>query len=388
MKEKHKILMICHDGLLYGASRSLLNWIDDISCKDSKYEFIFLIPSKKGGLYTKLKERNYEIITLKYYLPIWKFDRMSLTHNLKNIMRMVLCFVVNPFAYLKLKDLCKKRKIEIIHSNSLAVVIGAQVAKKMGISHVWHVREYMEEDHMLKFWYREKTMMKYYKYSYAIFISKAIKEKYKLKFNNQNQTVIYNKVEYDVSYEKNRQFMEDGTCNILIAGKLAKNKGQKEAILAISELNKIGLKSKLYICGEGAYEEELKEIIKNKNLQNIEFLGFREDLNKIRANMDVALVCSKSEAFGRVSVEAMYYENLVIGADTAATLELIEDKKNGYLYKSECFLDLAKKIEFSIKNKEISREIIKNAKKEALCKYNNSIYTKILDIYDNIIQKN
>lgn len=60
--------------------------------------------------------------------------------------------------------------------------------------------------------------------------------------------------------------------------------------------------------------------------------------------MHAALVCSSSEAFGRVTLESMLSGLPVIGADTAGTGELIINGMNGLLYKNKDENDLALKI--------------------------------------------
>lgn len=389
MKENTKILIVCHDSLLYGASQSLLNWIEDMDKNYYKmYEFIFLLPTNKGELYSILVNRGYKVINTRYYMPIWKFDKKSINYFIKNIGRIILNIIFNPLAVRKISEICKKENVKLIHSNSLAAVIGKEVADNIGVNHIWHVREYMEEDHMMKICYPFKNIDKLYSTSYAIFISKAIEKKFILKFIPGKSTVIYNKVKYENNYIKQRLFMEDNICNILIAGKISYNKGQREAILAIDKLNKKGLKVNLYVCGEGEYQRELEKLIDENDINNIKFLGFRKDLKEIRKNIDIALVCSKSEAFGRVTVEAMYYENLVIGANTAATMELIKDGENGYLYKYGDVDDLVSKIENVIRNKERSINIIKYAKINSINKYSNSIYPKILNVYESAVKNN
>ena len=61
---------------------------------------------------------------------------------------------------------------------------------------------------------------------------------------------------------------------------------------------------------------------------------FQSDLYELRKHADIALMCSRGEALGRVTVEAMLSENLVIGADSAGTKEIIQNKVTGYLYKT------------------------------------------------------
>jgi glycosyltransferase involved in cell wall biosynthesis len=59
---------------------------------------------------------------------------------------------------------------------------------------------------------------------------------------------------------------------------------------------------------------------------------------------DIVLVCSRSEAFGRVTIEGMFSGRPVIGARSAATAELIKDGVNGLLYDPGNPGDLAEKI--------------------------------------------
>ncbi len=63
------------------------------------------------------------------------------------------------------------------------------------------------------------------------------------------------------------------------------------------------------------------------------------------AAADCVLVCSKSEAFGRVTIEGMKSGRVVIASNTGAGSELIEDGKNGYLFSPEDAETLAQIVE-------------------------------------------
>jgi glycosyltransferase involved in cell wall biosynthesis len=64
----------------------------------------------------------------------------------------------------------------------------------------------------------------------------------------------------------------------------------------------------------------------------VRFTPFTPDPLARLGDADVALMCSSSEAFGRVTVEAMKLGRPVIGADAAGTAELVRDGWNGLLY--------------------------------------------------------
>ncbi|MFT8592315.1 MAG: glycosyltransferase [Bifidobacterium sp.] len=66
---------------------------------------------------------------------------------------------------------------------------------------------------------------------------------------------------------------------------------------------------------------------------------------------DIALVCSKCEAFGRVTIEAASAGCIVIGADTGATPEILS-KIGGIKYILGSCEDLGEKIREVIQSKE------------------------------------
>ena len=76
--------------------------------------------------------------------------------------------------------------------------------------------------------------------------------------------------------------------------------------------------------------------------------------------MDVGLMLSKSEAFGRVTVEYMFNNLAVIASDTGANPELVNDRKTGYLYKLGDIASLADKMEQLINNRDLLMEMASN----------------------------
>jgi glycosyltransferase involved in cell wall biosynthesis len=65
----------------------------------------------------------------------------------------------------------------------------------------------------------------------------------------------------------------------------------------------------------------------------VDFLGYSSDVGNIRKDYDIAVVASKSEAFGRVTIEAMHSKMTVVASDCGANPELIENGKNGFLFE-------------------------------------------------------
>jgi glycosyltransferase involved in cell wall biosynthesis len=76
-------------------------------------------------------------------------------------------------------------------------------------------------------------------------------------------------------------------------------------------------------------------------------------------------MCSKCEAFGRVTIEAMKIGIPVIGSNTCGTVELIEHERSGLLYEQGNPSGLANEVIKLIKYPELKERIIKEAKNHA-----------------------
>ena len=113
---------------------------------------------------------------------------------------------------------------------------------------------------------------------------------------------------------------------------------------------------KVFIIGEGPDETRLRQYVKKNNLDHfVVFCGYREDVRQVLDTMDIGVVCSRSEGFGLVTCEYMESSMPVVGADSGATPELIDDGYNGYLYPLGKAAILADKLKELIndKNKRI-----------------------------------
>ena len=89
-------------------------------------------------------------------------------------------------------------------------------------------------------------------------------------------------------------------------------------------------------------------------------------MRRFYENADIYLMTSKSEAWGRVTAEAMAAGCLVIGADSGATPELLINDVTGVLYLSGDYVEIAKKINASICNITKSKKIASAGRSYAL----------------------
>ena len=226
----------------------------------------------------------------------------------------------------------------------------------------------------------------------VIFISEATRLYWQKKISYRDSCMIYNGFDLE-QYISYRDLEQRETIRILIAGIICPKKGQMDAVKAIQTIKENGIHHiKLSIVGEGErqYVGKMKEYIRKSELEDyIEIRSFQKDLRGLREDSDIALMCSRDEALGRVTIESMASQLLVIGADSGGTSELIADNKTGYLYEVGNWRQLAEKILYAVDNWDTSCDIIKLAQTMVIEKFSIDKYAKkIEEIYREIIDSN
>ena len=108
------------------------------------------------------------------------------------------------------------------------------------------------------------------------------------------------------------------------------------------------------------YKKNLEKKIAEYGLTDVvTFLGEVDNMKRMRAKMDIELMCAWQETFGWVTVEGMRSGLIVIGSNTGATPEILSDNSTGLLYQQGNPESLADRIAWVISNKEEAREIAK-----------------------------
>lgn len=348
------ILLVAHERNLGGASKSLVTLADELQRRGHKA--IVIVPFKSGQVYAKLKEL--QIPVYKIFFGWWMMPSYW-NPFLKAAFRFLYATERIPAS--KIARVARREQIQVIHSNSSAIDVGAVAAKLAKLPHVWHFREFGDMDYQLEYLKGRKKSCRFVSdmEGKAVFISRNLREYYKEEIPDRKCEVIYNGIAEDFLCPKEYVGNRPKTI-FLISGNLHRNKGQNLALQAAKILREKGVEDfELWIAGQASamsdskkFEEELKAF-SERHLQGIcKFLGFVSDMKEVRQRADIELVCSNREAFGRVTIEAMMSGNPVLATDTGANPELIEDRQNGRLFKNGNAGDLAEKMQWFMENPE------------------------------------
>lgn len=177
--------------------------------------------------------------------------------------------------------------------------------------------------------------------------------------------------------------------NVLYVGRMSYAKGLFELLEAIKNLK--GCKDlRFYLIGKGDMENKIKKYIKNETINNVRLLGNlkHEELIIYYQNASIFVFPSHYEGSPTVVLEAMSSGLPSILSDIPAHKALINNEKNGILFKKCSSKDLTDKIEYLARNINLRKKIGHNARKSIEMNFTwDKISLEFENLYESLIKK-
>jgi glycosyltransferase involved in cell wall biosynthesis len=373
-----RIVWISHSGGLGGTELALVETVKGLTARGTEVHVI--VPTH--GKLANLLEANGATISV---IPCawWVSPRMTFPRAIRHLYYN-LC--VGPMDTARV---LRKTSPNLVITNTLTVPFGAFAAKLVGIPHVWYIHEFLTEDHGLTFDIGTSfSLFLVNKLSVRVIVtSQAVYKKFQKWIPADKMRVIYDGVDVPAVSAKTRE--GKGDFRLVLVGRKTWSKRQEDAIRAVHLLVGKGLNVRLALVGDETpdYGTYLHKLVEGLGVQKqVDFISFTDSPCSYVVDSDVALMCSKCEAFGRVTIEAMKQGKPVIGANSGGTAEIIKDGWNGYLYEPENYADLAKKIEILYQNRETAMQMGSRAQEWALSTFNlNNYTTALLSLFEEIL---
>jgi len=133
-------------------------------------------------------------------------------------------------------------------------------------------------------------------------------------------------------------------------GRIDRTKGLDVLISAFSEVRRRVARAKLLLVGDiegkgSSFKEELIREVDSLDLSDaVLFAGWQQDVVPYLAAIDVLVMPSRIEDFGRSAVEAMAMRIPVIASDTTALPEIVVNDKTGYIVPVDDVTRLAERM--------------------------------------------
>ncbi|HSQ56582.1 MAG TPA: glycosyltransferase family 4 protein, partial [Gemmata sp.] len=328
------IAFVTHYTELYGANLSLLNLIAGLASYGVRAH---VICPDRGDLLPALARQNIPAAVIPF--EWWVSPRRTpqggarrFTQNLKRLPSFTSHLA--------------QWKIDLVYSNSSVFAIGAMAAAELGLPHVWHLREFGRRDYdLLPDFGSRMARLAYGTAAATIFVSNALKRAVLGKVERPNVHVVYNGVASLAEFDERREAAERlrsrrQPFTFVLVGRFRESKGQDVAIRAFAKLRVLHPNVRLLLVGgaggtgDQGYFDQCQALAGELGVADrVEFWGYIPDPERAFLAADAALMCSRNEAMGRVTAEAMAACRPVIGYDSGGTSELIDHERTGLLYR-------------------------------------------------------
>jgi glycosyltransferase involved in cell wall biosynthesis len=383
-------ILFLHAGAeMYGADKVMLDLIHNLD--KTQYRPYVVLPNT-GVLVDALKKECVAVEVIPYPIMRRKY------FNPQGAVR----YIYEIIKYSKiLKNIAKREKIDLVHTNTAAVLEGIYVCKKLGISQLWSIHEIIvSPKFMFKFTSKLISMFS----SITITDSEAVKTHLmsSKNFAEEDIKVIYNGVD-------SNRFNPSCSCEYLyeewgipreskiigMIGRVNSWKGQKDFLKAANiVMKKYHNVYTVFIGsafeGEEWREKELEEAILQSPYKNrIVSKGYRTDSEGIYKLYDVFVLPSTNpDPLPTVVLEAMSMGKPVVGYRHGGVCEMIKDGYNGFLADVCNPEDLAMKIELILADDDKRKELGENSRKRLLEKFSIESYIENYCIeYRRLIEK-
>lgn len=342
MKPK-RILYLHHTSKFSGAENSLIHLANHLDKK--KYSALFICPAE-GEFPKRLSE---------YHIPI-------IGHNFGKNREIVSIFN----SILKIFRTVSQYKIALLHSNGPQTNIPAGIAGRlMGIPVIWHARN------LLKNGMRDLDKLTGFLPNRIICNSEAIRARFRnCKYEKIAKTIM-NGVDlknFDPTiqtYDIRTEFGIPSKAKVIgMTSRLGKDKGQHTLLEAIARLKSTYPDLWILIIGGNVFQEDadVPNFLKRKAADlgisdRTVFTGFRSDVYRLYAAMDIFVLATDAEPCGRVIFEAMAMKKPVIGTNNGGTPEIVVDGETGLLFGYSNAEELSSKIDYLLANPKLSKKM-------------------------------
>lgn len=381
-----KILYLHTGAELYGADIVLLTLLNTLD--KNKFSPIVVLP-QTGPLVEKLKEigiqvyvMNYPILRRQYFTPI-------------GIAKYI-------FTYLKsckkILALVKNQKIDIVHTNTIAVLEGILISRKLGVPLLWHVHEILENPNIV---YKATSALMGIFATKIIAVSEAVKKHLVNSgfIKTQKIEVIYNGIDL-VYFNPNNNTTDlkkslglpQHAFIIGMIGRVNAIKGQGDFIKIVEPLikkydNVYALIAGDAFPGQEWRVKELKNTIKKTQLTDrIIYLGYRSDVNLLHCLFDIYVLPSiQADSLPTVILESIASKKVVVGYKCGGICEMVEDRTTGYLETIGNAPALTKDIEELISNLKLYHDMAQRGYNRLKNNYSLELFvSRIGNLYESI----
>ncbi len=154
-------------------------------------------------------------------------------------------------------------------------------------------------------------------------------------------------------------------------------------------LKERGHRFRIWAVGDGALRPEYEALCAKLDIQdNVQFLGYREDIPELLAETDISVLTSVKEGIPRALLESMAMGIPVVATRVNGNREVVRDGETGLMVELDDDQALTEALERLITDPKLRREIGTRSRDVAFREYDESaIAEAILTVYRGLLAK-
>ena len=328
------VLYVNHTGVVSGGERSLLGLLAALPPEVSPR-----LAAPRGGLDEAAERLGVPTIAITGTAGSLRLHPLHTPRTLAEL----------SLAAAQVHRIARGQRAQIVHANSIRAGIVLGLGRLAPAARVVHVRDCLPPGPLSSATMRLIAATA----TRVIANSRYTAESVRALAPKARVEVIYNAVELE-RWDPHRIDRAAARAALGVAGRsrvllgvvaqLSQWKGQDTAIEALGLLRRAGIDAHLLLIGSAkflasatrfdneAYVARLHELAAAAGLaERVSFLGERDDLPELVRALDVLLLPSWEEPFGRALIEAMALAVPVIATNVGGPPEIIEDGREGFL---------------------------------------------------------
>ena len=256
-------------------------------------------------------------------------------------------FPFDIFYFFKLRKILKHEKVDIAHAQQFIDAFYAKIATLFTKIKVVQTYHGFEKEHSLLKFIIKRTDKNFFVSNYQ---REFYTERHNLK--HEKQAVVYNGISFEkifASYEKPHlpEKYENGL-KLAMVGNFVVGRNQFTVCKFLKLLSKKDIKFDFYFVGKQSDSEiwrynECVDFCKTNQLDNVHFLGSRNDVPAILKQLDAFIFSTDHDTFGIAVIEAIACGLPTFVNDWEVMNEITENGKYATIYKTRDENDLLEK---------------------------------------------
>lgn len=304
------ILFVSHSARLQGAERSLLSLVR--AARARRVRIVVVLPAA-GPLEAALRDLGVVDI-YKINLPWWVRMSRSRLHDAARF------FWHGTLGGIEFGRLVRRLNPDLVVVNSSVTLVPLLVSRLVRVQSVAYIRESLRDNMGLRPLLPLKVIFGCLK---VLPNSRFVVSQYVA--SQCPFSTVVESPDVSGSIPATRVDSPDANLRAVMLGAISAEKNQTDAVRAVARARRGGAAITLRIFGAGsdAAVANLLAEIQRSGPAGIDYAGVLEDPAEAYSWADVSIVCSKSEAYGRVTAESIRASVPVVGYAAGGTVEIL-----------------------------------------------------------------